>query len=58
MAEKNHKKLFIPGPTEVRKEILDEMSKPIIGHRTEEFKQLFGLLKPKLRKLFFTENDV
>ncbi|MCK4429606.1 MAG: alanine--glyoxylate aminotransferase family protein, partial [Candidatus Aenigmarchaeota archaeon] len=46
------------GPTEVRKEILDEMSKPIIGHRTEEFKQLFAGIKPKLRKLFFTENDV
>ena len=37
-------KLFIPGPTEVRKEILDEMSKPQIGHRTQEFKDLFAAL--------------
>jgi predicted phosphoserine aminotransferase len=51
-------KLFIPGPTEVRKEILDELSKPQIGHRTQEFKDLFGGLKPGLKKLFYTENDV
>ncbi|MBW2989291.1 alanine--glyoxylate aminotransferase family protein [Candidatus Woesearchaeota archaeon] len=51
-------KLFIPGPTEVRKEILDELSRPQIGHRTQEFKDLFGSLKPGLKRLFFTENDV
>ena len=51
------KKLFIPGPTEVRAEILDEMSKPMIGHRTEEFGQLFGRIKPKLQQLFYTQND-
>ena len=51
-------KLFIPGPTEVRKEILEELSKPQIGHRTQEFKDLFGGLKPGLKKLFYTENDV
>ncbi len=51
-------KLFIPGPTEVRKEILDELSHPQIGHRTQEFKDLFGSLKPGLKNLFFTKNDV
>lgn len=51
-------KLFIPGPTEVRKEILDELSHPQIGHRTEEFRQLFASLKPGLKKIFYTENDV
>lgn len=51
-------KLFIPGPTEVRKEILEELSHPQIGHRTGEFKELFAGLKPGLKKLFFTENDV
>ena len=53
-----HKKLFIPGPTEVRKQILKEMSRPMIGHRTDEFKELFSGLKPKLQKLLYTENDV
>ena len=51
-------KLFIPGPTEVRKEILEEMTHPQIGHRTQEFKDLFGSLRPGLKKLFYTENDV
>ncbi len=51
-------KLFIPGPTEVRKEILDELTHPQIGHRTQEFKDLFSSLKPGLKKLFYTENDV
>lgn len=51
-------KLFIPGPTEVRKEILDELTHPQIGHRSKEFSDLFGSLKPGLKKLFFTENDV
>lgn len=51
-------KLFIPGPTEVRKEILDELTHQQIGHRSQEFSDLFASLKPGLKKLFFTENDV
>lgn len=51
-------KLFIPGPTEVRKEILDELSHPQIGHRTQEFRDLFAGLKPGLKKIFYTDNNV
>jgi len=51
-------KLFIPGPTEDRKEILDAMATPQIGHRTQEFKDVFGSLKPGLQELFMTKNDV
>lgn len=51
-------KLFIPGPTEVRKEILDELARPQIGHRTEGFKKLFGSLKPGLKEVFYTQNDI
>ena len=51
-------KLFIPGPTEVRKEVLEELSRPQIGHRTQEFRDLFGSLKPGLQKLYCTNNDV
>jgi aspartate aminotransferase-like enzyme len=51
-------KLFIPGPTEVRKEILEELTHPQIGHRSKEFSELFGSLKPGLKKIFFTDNDV
>ena len=51
-------KLFIPGPTEVRREILQEMTNSQIGHRTNEFKKLFASLKPGLQKVFHTNNDV
>lgn len=51
-------KLFIPGPTEVREEILSAMATPQIGHRTQDFKDLFGSLRPGLQKLFYTSNDV
>ncbi|MFC1704858.1 pyridoxal-phosphate-dependent aminotransferase family protein [Nanoarchaeota archaeon] len=53
-----HKKLFIPGPVEVREDILKAMSKPMIGHRTGEYKELMGSLKEPLQKLMFTKNDV
>jgi aspartate aminotransferase-like enzyme len=35
-----HKKLFIPGPTEVREEILDVMATPMIGHRSSAYAEL------------------
>ena len=50
-------KLFIPGPVEVGREVLDAMSTPQIGHRTPEFKELFGSLRPGLQKLLYTVND-
>jgi len=51
-------KLFIPGPTEVRKEVLEAMSQPQIGHRTKEFQELFRSLKPGLKEIFGTKGDV
>lgn len=53
-----HKKLFIPGPTEVRPEILEAMVVPMIGHRSEEFSELFAEVVPKVKKLLYTENNV
>ncbi len=53
-----HKKLFIPGPVEVRIDVLDKMSTPMIGHRTKEISQLQRGISDKLKKLFFTENQI
>jgi aspartate aminotransferase-like enzyme len=53
-----HKKLFIPGPVEVRQDILDEMSKPMIGHRTKDASHLQRRISENLRKVFFTENEI
>jgi len=53
-----HKKLFIPGPTEVRKEVLQEMSHPVIGHRSSEFSELHNNTVNKLQKIFNTKSPV
>lgn len=56
--EAEHLKLFLPGPTEVRPEILDAQSKWMVGHRMPEAIQLFGRIQPKLRQVFRTQNRV
>lgn len=53
-----HKKLFIPGPTEVRPEILKEMARPMIGHRMKEFSALLMEVTAKVQKLLYTKNYV
>ncbi len=47
-----HKKLLIPGPTEVSPEILREQTHPLIGHRSKEFSQLYAGIKEKLEHFF------
>lgn len=53
-----HKKLFIPGPVEVRKDVLDQMTKPMIGHRSKDASVLQRRISDNLRKLFFTESEI
>ncbi|MFH1431798.1 MAG: alanine--glyoxylate aminotransferase family protein, partial [archaeon] len=53
-----HKKLFIPGPTEVREDILKKMSTPMIGHRGKEFETLFAGIIPKMQQIMYTKNPV
>ncbi|HKR67119.1 MAG TPA: alanine--glyoxylate aminotransferase family protein [Thermoanaerobaculia bacterium] len=47
-------KYFVPGPTWVRPEILREMTRPMIGHRSNEFRELFGGINRDLKTLFGT----
>jgi len=54
----NHKRLVIPGPVEVRKEVLDAQTAWMIGHRSKAFEELFARLQEKLRKAFFTQSRV
>ena len=51
-------KLFIPGPTQVAPEILAEMAKPAIGHRTAECARLWRESRDGLRKLMHTKSEV
>lgn len=50
-----HCKYFIPGPSWVRPEILAEMTRPMIGHRSAEFEGLMSGLLPDLREIFDTK---
>jgi len=53
-----YKKLFIPGPTHVRDEVLQEMATPMIGHRFKEYADLQAEATSKLQKLLYTKGVV
>ncbi len=53
-----HVRLYIPGPTEVRREILEAQSRWMIGHRGADFETLFARVQGKLRQLFYTHSRV
>ena len=44
--------LWIPGPTQVRPEILAEMSRPMVGHRSPEMAELVAAVDPGLARAF------
>ena len=52
------KKLFIPGPVDVRQEVLDAFATPMIGHRTKDISILQESISDNLRKLFYTDNTI
>ncbi len=58
MSSNGHKRLMIPGPVDVRPEVMQAMLTPIIGHRSQEFSDLFARIQGKLRQVFMTENRV
>ena len=53
-----HTKLFIPGPTEVRDDVLAKMATPMIGHRSKDASVLQRSISDKLRQVFFTKNEI
>ncbi len=50
--------LMTPGPTPVPEEVTLSMSKPIIHHRTDEFKGIFKETVKLAKKVMQTKNDV
>lgn len=50
-----HKSLFIPGPVNVRDDVLQKMATPMIGHRTKDASILQKSISDKLRKLMYRE---
>lgn len=54
----NHIRLVLPGPVEVREEILQAQTQWMIGHRTTDFAELFANVHSKLKEAFFTASRV
>ena len=53
-----HDKLFIPGPVEVSAKTWAAFSRPMIGHRGDAFKKLYGGIHSRLQELFGTRQPV
>lgn len=51
-------RFFLPGPTEVRAEILQAMTREMMGHRGAEMSRLLGACDPVLRAVFRTGRPV
>jgi aspartate aminotransferase-like enzyme len=49
---------FLPGPTEVRRPILEAMLEPMLPHRGAAFESLFGRIQQGLRPIFRTTRPV
>ncbi|MDQ6736550.1 MAG: alanine--glyoxylate aminotransferase family protein [Gemmatimonadota bacterium] len=49
---------FLPGPTEVRQEVLQAMTRPMISHRGPEFEQIFDRVQDGMRLVFGTSRPV
>jgi len=51
-------RFFLPGPTEVRPEVLSAMLQPVIGHRGSAMRELLQRIEPGLQELFGTRRPV
>jgi len=51
-------KLFIPGPVDVEKDVLEKLAVTQIAHRTKEATNLQESISKKLQKLMYTDNTI
>ena len=51
-------RFFLPGPTEVRPEILASLTRPMIGHRGKGMEELIAGMMPGLQSIFRTTRPV
>ena len=56
VAEKRY--LFTPGPTPVPPEVLEAMSRPILHHRSSDFRAIFERCLNRLHEVYRTDGDV
>jgi len=53
-----HVKLHIPGPVEVSERTFKAMCTPMVGHRSQGFKDLYAKVQPQLQQLLSTKQLV
>jgi predicted phosphoserine aminotransferase len=50
--------LYIPGPTEVREDVIDAMCEPMFGHRMDRMTDLYTTIVEDTKEFLGTDNDV
>lgn len=58
MKYSKYPKLMTPGPTNVPEAVREAMARPMMHHRTEEFRGIFAEFTENLKYVFRTKNDV
>jgi aspartate aminotransferase-like enzyme len=56
VAEKRY--LFTPGPTPVPPEVLEAMSRPVLHHRSSDFRAILARCLERLKEVYRTDGDV
>ena len=52
------KTLYIPGPTEVREDVIEAMCEPMFGHRMDQMTDLYTTIVEDTKEFLGTDNDV
>jgi predicted phosphoserine aminotransferase len=52
------KTLYLPGPTEVRRDVLDAMAQPMFGHRMDRMTDLYTTIVEDTKEFLGTDDDV
>jgi predicted phosphoserine aminotransferase len=53
-----HTRLFIPGPVDVREDVLLKMATPQIGHRTKDASELQSRISQNMQRLWSTKEQI
>lgn len=58
MADTPFGTFFVPGPTEIRPDILEQLTRPMMPHRNKAFEAMFARIEAGLRDVFLTARPV
>ncbi len=53
-----HKKLYIPGPVEISRDVMEAMAAPMVGHRMKEYAAVHRQVTGRLKELLNTSDPV